>query len=249
GSAQTVGRAVQLLRLVASSRSRHLRLIDIAAMATLDKSTAHRLLKRLVQERMLVRDPGQRGYRLGPLLHELGLAALPESDLREVSLPALRQLAHTTGDMAFLVMRSGFETVCLDRIAGNFAIHTLTQGVGDRHPLGAGAGGMAILAAMTDSELEVVAKVVARPLAAYGFTETSLRERVAQTREQGHALDDGIAAHDVTALGRALHDRSRSPVGAVFVASIKSRMTATRQREVDKRLAQCVRSIEATLKR
>src|SRR3546814_1842852 len=107
---QTVGRAILLLKLIASSKTRNLRLIDIAEMAALDKSNAHRLLQRLVQERMLVRDPGQRGYRLGPLLHELGIAALPETNLRELSEPSLRLLAQSTGDMAFLIIRRGFET-------------------------------------------------------------------------------------------------------------------------------------------
>jgi len=246
-SAQTIGRAVQLLRLVASSQARNLRLIDIAEMASLDKSTAHRLLQRLVQERMLVRDPGHRGYRLGPLLYELGLATLPETSLRELSQPALSLLAQTTGDMAFLVVRSGFESVCMNRIAGNFAIQTMTQGVGDRHPLGVGAGGLAILSALSDGELQIVIKAVAPQLRRYRLGEKSLRERVETTRARGHALDEGSAALDVTALGRAIRDRTGSPVGAVFVASIRSRMTEGRQREVDKRLATCVASIEAAL--
>lgn len=246
-SAQTVGRAIQLLRLVASSQSRNLRLVDIAEMAALDKSTAHRLLQRLVQERMLVRDAGLRGYRLGPLLYELGLAALPETNLRELSQPSLHSLAQGTGDMAFLVMRSGFETVCLDRIAGNFAIQTMTQGVGDRHPLGVGAGGLAVLAALADSEVKIVMKAVAPQLRRYRLTERTLRERIDLTRERGSAVDEGSAALDVTAVGRAIRDRGGSPVGAVFVASIKSRMTEIRQREVDKRLAACVAAIESAL--
>ncbi len=119
-------------------------------MASLDKSTAHRLLQRLVDERLLVRDDDHHGYRLGPLLYELGLAALPANNLREVAKPALELLAKSTGDMAFLVGRSGYESVCLDRIEGNFAIQTMTQGIGDRHPLGIGAGGLAILAALAE---------------------------------------------------------------------------------------------------
>lgn len=244
-SAQTVARAIQLLRLVASSQSRNLRLVDIAEMAALDKSTAHRLLQRLVQERMLVRDPGLRGYRLGPLLYELGLAALPETNLRELSQPALHALAQGTGDMAFLVMRSGFETVCLDRIAGNFAIQTMTQGVGDRHPLGVGAGGLAVLAALADSETRIVLKAIAPQLRRYRLTERTLRERIELTRARGSAVDEGSAALDVTAVGRAIRERGGSPIGAVFVASIKSRMTDIRQREVDKRLAACVAAIES----
>ncbi|HEY0835275.1 MAG TPA: IclR family transcriptional regulator [Azospirillum sp.] len=246
-SAQTVGRAIQLLRLVASSQSRNLRLVDIAEMASLDKSTAHRLLQRLVQERMLARDPGMRGYRLGPLLYELGLAALPETNLRELSQPALHALAQGTGDMAFLVVRSGFETVCLDRIAGNFAIQTMTQGVGDRHPLGVGAGGLAVLAALADGEVKIVMKAIAPQLRRYRLTERMLRERIDLTRERGSAVDEGSAALDVTAVGRAIRDCGGSPVGAVFVASIKSRMTELRQREVDKRLATCVAAIESAL--
>jgi len=246
-SAQTVGRAIQLLRLVASSQSHNLRLIDIAEMAALDKSTAHRLLQRLVHERMLVRDPGVHGYRLGPLLYELGLAALPETSLRELSQQALHLLAQSTGDMAFLVVRSGFESVCLNRIAGNFAIQTLTQGVGDRHPLGVGAGGLAILAALTDAELKIVMKAVAPLLRRYRLTERTLRERVEATRERGHAIDEGTAALDVTAIGRAVRDGTGAPVAAVFVASIRSRMVESRQREVDKRLAACVGAIAAAL--
>jgi DNA-binding IclR family transcriptional regulator len=167
GPAQTVGRAIALLKLVASSRSQQLRLVDLADLAGLEKSTAHRLLQRLEQEGMLVRD-GKTGYRVGPLAYELGLAARPDSDLHEVSQPALNQLARSTGEMIFLVKRSGFQTVCLDRIDGDFPIRTLTRGIGDRHPLGAGAGGMAILAAMNDRELDFVTPRLAAPLAPYG---------------------------------------------------------------------------------
>jgi DNA-binding IclR family transcriptional regulator len=248
-SAQTVGRAIGLLRLIASSQSRNLRLVDIAAMANLEKSTAHRLLQRLEQERMLVRDPGAGGYRLGPLLYELGLAALPGTNLRETAHAALQALARGTGDMAFLVARSGFESVCLDRIAGNFAIQTLTQGVGDRHPLGVGAGGLAILAALTEAEAAIVLDAVVPQLRRYRLTEKQLRERIEATRERGIAIDEGSAALDVTAVGRAVRDGSGTPVGAVFVASIRSRMTENRQREVGKRLAACVNGVEAALLR
>ncbi len=248
-SAQTVGRAIQLMRLVASSRARHLRLVDLAEMAALDKSTAHRLLQRMVQERMLARDPGQRGYRLGPLLYELGLAALPASNLREIAQPALQGLARETGDMAFLVIRSGFESVCLARIAGNFAIQTLTQGVGDRHPLGVGAGGLAMLASLSEVEQTIVIKAIAPQMRRYRLSEKLLRGRIQATRERGLAIDDGAASAEVTALGRAIHDRGGAPVGAVFVASIRNRMIESHQRDVDKRLVVCINAIEAKFTR
>lgn len=247
-SAQTVARAVQLLRLVASSKARRLRLIDLAEMASLDKSTAHRLLQRLVDERLLVRDEGERGYRLGPLLYELGLAALPSSNLRELAQPALQALARAIGDMAFLVGRSGYESVCLDRIAGNFAIQTMTQGVGDRHPLGIGAGGLAILASLSADEQLIVMETIAPQLRRYRVTDKVLLARAQATSERGVAIDEGSAAVDVTAVGRAVCDKSGNAVGAVFVASIRSRMVEGRLREVDKRLQACVNAIQAGLR-
>src|SRR5699024_11050595 len=90
--AQTVGRAALLLQIIAPSPNQNLRLIDIADMASLDECTAQRELKRLEIARMLVRDPYQ-GYRLGPLIYELRMAAFPENNLRDIAEQELRQLA------------------------------------------------------------------------------------------------------------------------------------------------------------
>lgn len=245
-SAQTVGRAVQLLRLIASSQSVNLRLLDIAAMASLDKSTAHRLLQRLVHERLLVRDR-VRGYRLGPLLYELGLGALPESNLREMSQATLYDLAQATGDMVFLILRSGYDTVCLNRIAGNFPIQTMTRKVGDRHPLGVGAGGLAILAALSDPDVQLAVKAVSPLLKPYRLSERALYRAVAAARERGYAVDEGTASHDVTAVGRVVRDRTNSPIAAIFVASIRRRMTESRQQAAAKLLAGCVKTVETAL--
>ena len=196
-----------------------------------------------------MRDPGQRGYRLGPLLHELGLAALPESNLRETAEPALHRLAQATGDMAFLLIRSGFDSVCLSRIAGNFEIQTMTRNVGDRHPLGVGAGGLAILAALNDGEREIVLREIAPQLNRYHLTPESLAERVRQTRERHFALDEGAAALDITALGKAIRSRSGTPMAAVFVASISSRMVESHKRHVLSSLTECVATIESSMVR
>lgn len=246
-TSQTVGRAFQLLRLIASSKSRDLRLIDIAEIAALDKSTAHRLLQRLVQERALVRDSVHGRYRLGPLLFELGLAALPETNLREIAQPKLKILAQNTGDMTFLMGRSGFDTVCLSRITGSFEIQTMTRNVGDRHPLGIGAGSLAILSALDDEEIRIVVATIEPQLARYGLTEQLLWERINATRKRGYSLDQGVVASDIVALGKVIRNRMRTPIAAVFVASIASRFTTRHLREVNHYAGECVKAIEAEL--
>jgi DNA-binding IclR family transcriptional regulator len=92
-SAQTVQRAMSLLRLIASNQTRDLRLVDLADATGLNKSTAHRLLQCLLEERMLTRGRKRSDYRLGPLLYELGLAALPAKNIKEIARPHLCRVA------------------------------------------------------------------------------------------------------------------------------------------------------------
>ena len=246
--ALTVQRAISLLRLIASSHARDLRLVDLSEMSGLNKSTTHRLLQCLLDERMLAHSRKKRGYRLGPLLYELGLSALPARSLKETAHLPLCRLAEETGDMAFLVARSGYETVCLDRIAGNFHIQTMTSGIGDRHPLGIGAGGQAILAALSDSEIELVLEAVRHQLRTYNlFSTQSIVSDVARCRRLGYSLDENMAAAGISAMGKAIRLPTKAPVGAVFIATLCSRMHDTRRSELARQLELCTATIESNL--
>jgi DNA-binding IclR family transcriptional regulator len=244
-STQTVKRAISLLRLIASSNSRDLRLIDLAEGTGLNKSTAHRLLQCLLEERMLTRNRNSRGYRLGPLLYEFGLAALPGKSLKEIAHPHLCSVAEMTGDMTFLVARSGYETVCLDAIAGHFHVQTMTSGVGDRHPLGIGAGGQAILAALADSEIELVFEATRHQLQNYRqFSKPLLLSDVARCRKRGYSLDENMAADGITAMGRVICLPGKIPFAAVFIATLSSRMHQTRRSKLARHLETCATAIE-----
>jgi len=175
---------------------------------------------------------------------------MPFEYLREIAQAELQKLAHATGDMVFLVGRSGYDSICLSRIAGDFPIQTMTRTEGDRHPLGIGAGGLAILAAMHDADVRIVLEAIAPRLPAYHLERNDVLDAVNRTRDRGGmAIDEGSAALDVTALGRAIFDRSGSPVASVFVASIGHRMKDARQKKVGKLLLSCTDSIQAIFQR
>lgn len=247
-SAQTVQRAVTILRLIASSNTHDLRLVDLAERSGLNKSTVHRLLQCLLEERMLTRGRTGRGYRLGPLLYEFGLAALPARSIKEIAHPHLCSVAEATGDMTFLVARSGYESVCLDAIAGHFHVQTMTSGVGDRHPLGIGAGGQAILAALPNSEIELVFDAIKHPLQSYGqFSRQSILSDVARCRRRGYALDENMAADGISAMGKVICLPGKIPVAAVFIATLSSRMHQTRRAKLARHLETCASAIESHL--
>src|SRR3954468_11244875 len=96
--AGSLKRGVLLLRLLATAGSRGLALTDIAARAALPHPSAHRVLKQLLDERLVEHNPESRRYRLGPLAFELGLAGSTMFDIRDLCEPQMRALAESSAD-------------------------------------------------------------------------------------------------------------------------------------------------------
>ena len=152
---QSVQRAVGVLRCIASM-SPGPRLGQIAEALEIDLGTAHRIVKGLSFEGLIQRRPETRRYELGRVVYEVGLAAAPAFPLRDLCRPVLDRLAQRTGDSIFLLVRSGLDAVCLERVEGGFPVQAHTLNVGARRPLGVGAAGMALLMSLPAAEVESV---------------------------------------------------------------------------------------------
>ncbi|TDR93506.1 IclR family transcriptional regulator [Enterovirga rhinocerotis] len=191
GGAQTIQRAVSLLREVSASRGRGARLTALAEAAELPVPTAHRLLAALTREGLLERDAATRGYRLGSLLYEFGLAASPDVDIRRLCASALQRLASETGDCAYVNARSGRDALCLDRREGSFAVQAAPVRIGNRRPLGVGSGALALLAILPSEEVDAVLESNARRYRRHGMSVDRVRVAVEATRARGFAVTTG----------------------------------------------------------
>lgn len=191
GGTQSIGRATEILRVIAASDGVGFGLGEIAERSGIERPTAHRILRRLTAESMLVQNPLTRNYHLGPLLYELGLAASSSVPARQLCKEALQELSSITGDSVFLTVRSGYDVVCLDRAEGHFPIRVLNLGVGQRRPMGCGAGSIALLSTMPHEQVEKILlknadllQVRAEP----SFEE--FLQIVERAKEQGYAAKD-----------------------------------------------------------
>lgn len=201
-------------------------------------SSAHRILKQLIAERLAEQHGETHRYKLGALAFELGIAGSTMHDIRDLCEPAMAALEQDTQDTVYLVIRSGFDAVCMHRIEGSFPIRTLVLEVGSRRPLGVGAGGLAVLAAIEAGERAEIIARVAPALPAFGrLSEQALAEACLRTAEQGVAVIENKVSLGVTAVGAHFCDSMGQPIGAVSVEALSQRMTAARV----KRIAQCVR--------
>jgi DNA-binding IclR family transcriptional regulator len=231
--AQTIQRAIRLLKLVASQSERGIRLVDVAEKMELERPTAHRLLKALMAEGMLTQHAGTRCYQLGSTLFELGLAAAHQINLHDICMPVLRKLAELSGDTSFLFVRSGNDSVCIARVQGTYPIQTPAVPVGGRQPLGVNAGGLALLASLPAAEVAAIIDDIAPRLDAYGhLDETQLHEHWCRAVKAGYALIGNRAVPGVTAIGLPILNKTGLPIAAITVAAITSRMGQERINEI-----------------
>lgn len=242
-----VGRAMLLIRLLARAGARGLALTDLALATAMPHGTVHRLLRRLIAERMVMQLGATRRYTLGVLAFELGLAASAQFDIRPVCRPLLAALAETVDDTVYLIGRSGFEAVCLDRYEGQSPIRVLEIDVGSRRPLGLGAGGLAILSMVSEEELsEVLGRIVEDPGFAPNRAE-DVRSSVIEARRRGFAIVHDRVTRGVSALGIAVKNSLGAPVASVTIAAIHERMKPTRIRALAAELKLAAAAIERRL--
>lgn len=241
---QAIARAIEVVRQVASAQGEGLRLADLARSTGLSAPTAHRIAAALVDGGLLRKDAVERRYRLGDFAIGLGLLSDPMMRLREACRPFLSRLAQETGDTAFLVLRSGADAVCVDRVEGSFPIRALTLDVGSCRPLGVGAAGLAILSSLGADERAAV--YAQRREAVYGFERLAVGEleRLAGAAHQrGYAVSSGVVLPGVIGVGRVLR-LPGTALAALSVAAISQRLDAARIEAVAALLAREVAGIE-----
>jgi DNA-binding IclR family transcriptional regulator len=117
-----------------------LTLAQIVRRTGLPRSSAHRMLERLVQLRWLRRSG--RNYELGMRLVELGSLAVHQDRLVRAAAPLLGELHRATGLVVHLAVLDGPDVVYLEKI-GDRAFPTR---VGGRQPAHCTAVGKALLA-------------------------------------------------------------------------------------------------------
>jgi len=245
--AQSIRRALLLLRILASAEAAGLGLTEIARAAGLTRPTTHRLLAVLVSEGLIEQRPRTRRY--GTITHDF--RAEPPSGnsplLRAAALP-LGRAAEEIGDTVFLTLRDGLETVCVARRLGSYPIQVLVLEVGARRPLGISSAGIAILASLPPNVSRRLLASNARHLPLYGLTMDGALAAVAAARANGYALRERGLVAGTRAVSIALARQKGAARAALTVAGISRRLQASRLNTVLDCLRDCAGSIERTMR-
>ncbi|MFJ8003930.1 IclR family transcriptional regulator [Streptomyces fagopyri] len=219
GSSSILWKAFAILG--AFDRDRNLlTLSEISRRSSLPKSTAHRVVKMLVELGALAR--AGEDYRLGPLMFSFGSRS-GEIVLREVAMPHLVQAATRTGHLVQLGVLRGRDILYLAKVGGRGSLNPVP--VGDRLEAHMTALGKAILAF---SDEQTVATVLDAPLARRTHASVTDRETLSavlsQTRARRVAVDrqEAVLGLHCLAVPIVTRGRAAAAISVCFPASVGS---------------------------
>ena len=229
---QSIGRTTKIINYIASYNVEGVRLVDIALSLNLSRPTVFRILQFLVIEGWVMRHPNSQKYFLGHSIFELGLTAAPQFKFRDLCQPSLERISRKTKHVSFLTIRSGVDAISIARSKGmSFELSALQIGV--HRPLGIGAGSLALLMNLPDSEvLDIVMKNVRRLRSFADLNIETLLESVKLCRSQGFASHDEHLLRDHSGVAVPITDVAGHILGAISITASLPRISQEKLYEI-----------------
>lgn len=228
GGTQSVSRALRLLKLIAMHHDEGIELRELVEKTGLERTTTYRLVSSLIETGLVKRDDSKR-HSLGVEAMLLGLVAMRRAPILELCKPAMQAIARQTEDTVYLTVRNGDHGHALHREEGSFPIKTFTTIVGGLRLLGLGASCQALLATLSDAEIDALYGRHQRDFESHDLSLLRLQQKVEDIRQKGYTITEGIITPGVCGIGMVFVVSPDSYVG-ISVAAIQSRMDIQRQK-------------------
>jgi DNA-binding IclR family transcriptional regulator len=226
---QVLDRALAILDTL-SAEGPDLSLGEISEKLGLHKSTAHRVIMVLERHNLIERNSVNGRYRLGLKLFELGTRAVSQLDLRERARPFLERLVLETSETVHLCILDDSEVVYLDKVEPTRSVRMATS-VGRRNPAHCTAVGKAIMAYLSDAQVEVIVrKQGLRAMTSNTITSfVELKKELSAIRERGYAVDNEEIEEGVRCIGCVVRNFFGEPLAAISISAPAFRLTKEKE--------------------
>ena len=223
-------KAVAVLEAVVDS-PRTLSLSDLADRTGLSRQSAHRVVRQLEENGLLLHEPLGERYLVGQRLKQLSLNALAASQRTGASHQILENLVDQIGETCNIGVLDGREVVYLDRVECDWPLRLQLQS-GSRLPAHASAIGKLLLAylpAKTRNRL-----IAGAPLSAYTphtITDpTRLEAALRSIREEDVAVNDQEYTLGLLGIAVPIRDSRRRVVAALAFHAPEARVSEAQAR-------------------
>ena len=198
---------------------------DLAAALGEPLSSVYRLLQSLTTTGWVDRGSRRGAYRLGLSLMTIGGLVEDHLDIRDASLPSLRELVDATALTSFLCVRRGPRAVCVERIEG-YAVQSLAMLLGGSLPLYAGAAPRALFAFLPVAEQSAILKDTGPQLGddPPRPDDKDILDDIARIRAAGYSVSDGDVTPGIASLGAPIFNHRGEVQGALSLGGLRGQV-------------------------
>ena len=219
-------RATALLFSLAHS-PRLATLNEVATAAHLSKATAFRILATLTESGLVEQDAATSSYRLGIAPLRLATAVLDGIEVHAVARPILRAVCDRLNETVVLSVRDGDDRINIDAVECTNAIGS-SRRIGEPRPLHLGGASRALLAAMSDAEIEAYLerhRLDRGPGSSAAYRD-SLWKDIRKARRTGLVSMTAETSPESHAVATMIPGPDGRPIAALHVAIPKARFSS-----------------------
>lgn len=217
--AKTVEKALAIIEYLLKNEEEK-RITDIAKDLKINASTIQRIVNTLYGENYLYQDPSSRKYKLGLKFLEISKNILKQIDLRRITAPYLRELRDQTGETVHLMVLDDSVGVYIDALESLQRTRVVSS-IGTRDDLYYSAVGKAILAYLSDSEVERIAKIRGlRKITHKTITNPNLlKQELKKIRNRGYSIDDEEGEVGTRCIGAPIFNHNGKVISSISIAA------------------------------
>lgn len=229
---QSLKRGLQIIEVIAAIDG-SATLAEVTRKTALPRSTAHHLLRSLVEFGYLIQDGATRTYTLASKLFRLTGHTWTKEQLAEIATPFLEELSRRAGEGSSLaVMRDGIVTIVAKREPESPV--RVAQEVGAARPIHCTAVGKILAAWLPENELDsIIHRIDFERMTARSITSAAdFRLELARVRATGFAIDNEEHIKGVRCIARAVRDHSAEVCAALCVVGPKNHLVQRRMMKI-----------------
>jgi DNA-binding IclR family transcriptional regulator len=205
---------LKLLEALAAEKS-GVSVLDIARKISFSKSTTHRALQVLENEKFAEKDPLSGRYRSGPRMLDLAFHFISNFDLRSLAHPILQEIVRQVNETAYLCVYTQEHLFFVDMVECTHPVRYINP-MGRRRYMHAGAAGKSILAFLPSYRID---QIIAGGLPK--FTQNTITEgerlksELKRIRNNGHAFSNSEFAEGGVAFAAPIIDLGSNVIGCI----------------------------------
>jgi DNA-binding IclR family transcriptional regulator len=244
----TLKKALGILEVFLKIEDDNISVSELARLSGLNRATVNRNVSDLV-DRGYLNQPKKRGkYYLGAKFIRFHQLIMQKRKLELVAGPNLAKLAESVRDCIALSVQDGEESLVIAVIDSQHALRIALE-VGVRTPLYCTGQGKAILAGMTEAELDgYLNKVNLKQFTENTITDPNkLKSHIRIAAMEGVAYDDEEETLGINNVAASILNTDGKVIAAVGVIGPSIRLTRVRMREIAPLVKQCAEDISRSL--